>query len=495
MSRKRPNVLHIFTDQQRADTIGALGNPVIRTPSLDRIAREGVSFTSAFTPSPVCVAARCSMIYGQYPLHTGCYENRPMPTDGRRSLMGALAEAGYRVHGIGKCHFSPDGQALRGFQTRERQEEILGKVEPELSDDYLPFLWEKGFRHVCDPHGIRGEMYYVPQPAQMPAECHPTNWVGDRATAFITEAAAADEPWYLFASFIHPHPPFAPPNPWHKLYRAPLMPLPKVPPDTEALWTHVNRKQNRYKFRDQGTDLNLLRCMKAYYYACISFIDFQVGRMLAALSAAGELDDTLVIFTSDHGEHLGDYGCFGKRTMHDTASRVPLLVRMPGRFEGGGRCDAPVSLVDVAPTVLPIAGAEIATHELDGVDLASVLSGESGRGMVFSQFGEGRPATYMAVSREWKYVYSSGDNAEFLFDRVGDPAETRNRAGVAFLRGDRDRMKRALIEHLKAGGETRGIEGDGWKRFPKIELPDDPDAGLLIQDHPWADTDIPGYTG
>jgi arylsulfatase A-like enzyme len=497
MDAKRPNILHIFTDQQRADTIGALGNPIIKTPSFDGIAREGIAFTNAFSPSPVCISARCSMIFGQYPQNTKCYENRPMPTDDRQTFMDALTKAGYRTHGIGKCHFSPDSQALMGMQTRERQEEMVGGENPDERDDYLKYLWERGYMHICDPMGIRGEMYYVPQPAQTPAKVHPTNWVGDRSVAFIEtegqKAGPSKQPWYLFSSFIHPHPPFAPPNPWHKLYRAPLMPLPKVPQDCDALLTYINRHQNRYKFRDQGIDQNLMRNIKAYYYACISFIDYQVGRMLNALEKSGQLDNTLIICTSDHGEHLGDYNCFGKRSMHDTAARVPMLVRHPGRFAGGRTCSRPVSLIDVAPTILNAAGAKVASHGLDGEDLYTVLQGESEREMVLAQHDEGRAATYMIVSEEWKYFYSAADNREFLFDRTADPEETRNKAGIPFLGKTKDMMKRTLIDFLSRTGETRGIQGDDWKVFPRLRVLEDPDAGLLIQDHKWADTRIPGY--
>lgn len=505
----RPNILLCFTDQQRADTIGALGNAVIRTPALDRLCRSGVAFTNAFSPSPVCVSARCSLIHGQYPLHTGCYENTVMPTDGRQTFMAALTAAGYRTHGIGKCHFTPDSHALRGFETREVQEELVR--DPE-QDDYLRFLHANGFRHVCDPHGIRGEMYYIPQPSQYPAHLHPTQWTGDRSVAFIRENAGKDRPWFLFSSFIHPHPPFAPPNPWHKLYRAPLMPLPNVPADCEALQTFVNRFQNRYKYRDQGIDQNLLRCLKAYYYACVSFIDFQIGRLLAALDETGQLDHTLILFTADHGEHLGDYHCFGKRSMHDSCARIPLLARLPGRFGNGQVCNTPVSLVDIAATVGAVAGAEITSHPLDGVDLAETAGGTASRDLVFSQHAfvpfapgardlhkspETRAAlsTYMAVSRRWKYVYSAPDHREFLFDRLGDPLETRNRAGLPFCRRELVAMRDALMEHLRAGGETGGITADGqWREFPRQRLPEDPDALLLIQDHGWPDTRLPGYT-
>ncbi|HPU86344.1 MAG TPA: sulfatase-like hydrolase/transferase [Candidatus Latescibacteria bacterium] len=488
---RHPNILHLFCDQLRADAIGALGNSVMRTPAIDRLVREGTAFQRAYTPSPVCVSARCSMIYGQYPLHTGCYDNAPMPQDGRTSFMGALTEAGYRTHGIGKCHFIPDRNSLRGFQTRETQEE--GVARPE-QDDYLVYLRANGFEHLTDPHGVRGEMYYTPQPAQMPARLHPTQWIGDRAAAFLAEPERKKEPWYLFASFIHPHPPFAPPVPWHKLYRAPLMPLPNVPADYEALHLYINRYQNRYKYRDQGIDQNLLRAIKAYYYGAVSFIDYQVGRILAALEETGQLENTLIVFASDHGEYLGDYYCFGKRGMHNAAARVPLIIRHPERFARGAICSRPASLVDIAPTVLAAAGANIKDHELDGVDLSELVSGACSREMVFSQFQKAGQGVYMAVDERWKYFYSAPDGREFLFDHRVDPLETRNRVATPFIKDDAARMRAALVDHLKAGGETAALDGDSWKQYPRLEMPEDPDTGLLIQDSPWGVSKIPGYS-
>ena len=146
IKNNRPNVLLIFTDQQRADTIAALGNEVIRTPSLDRLAQEGVAFTT-YTPSPVCVPARCSMHYGQYPSRTGCYNNQyHWCNDTRKSFMAALTESGYRTHGIGKCHFVPDRfTGMHGFQTRERQEE--GCPAPE-DDEYQRFVHESGWASI-----------------------------------------------------------------------------------------------------------------------------------------------------------------------------------------------------------------------------------------------------------------------------------------------------------------------------------------------------------
>ena len=489
MPAKRPNVLLIFTDQQRFDTIAALGNPVIKTPNLDRLVRGGVAFTSAYSPSPICVSARCSMVHGQYPSRTGCYENDAFPPDGRPSLMSALTAAGYRTHGIGKMHFQPYWQGLRGFQDRQQQEEMA----PPRHDDYVRFTHEQGFSHITNSQGARGEMYYIPQVSQLPARLHPTQWIGDRTVDFIRRQAGAEQPWFLFSSYMHPHPPFSPPAPWHKLYRAAMMPLPRVPQDCDSLLTYISRWQNRLKYRDRGIDLNLVRTMKAYYYACISFIDFQVGRTLDVLEATGQADDTLIIFTSDHGEMLGDYNCFGKRCMLDASARVCMIAAMKGRFEGGRTCGAAASLVDVAPTILAATGGSLGV-EPDGIDLADLMGDPARRDMVFAQFSQKGLATYMVVSDRWKYFYSAPDNREFLFDRVRDPEETSNRAGLAFCREPQKMMKDALIGFLKRMGEMAALDGDGWKVYPRLELDRNPDAGLAIQDSGWVDTSIPGYT-
>ncbi len=142
--RDGANILFIFTDQQRFDTVHTLGNAAIRTPNLDRLVREGTAFDNAFTPSPVCVPARCAMHYGQYPAHTGCFANGdPMPLDGRESFVASLTRAGHRTHGIGKCHFTPEIGALRGFETRQRQEHPQ-QTNPER-DEYLSLLADEGY--------------------------------------------------------------------------------------------------------------------------------------------------------------------------------------------------------------------------------------------------------------------------------------------------------------------------------------------------------------
>ena len=504
MPPRQPNILFIFTDQQRADTLGCL-NPVMRTPTLDRLCAEGTTFTHAYTPVPVCVPARCSLLFGQYATRTGCYENNdsmPAETAARPTFMGALAQAGYQAHGIGKMHFTPDLFALRGFHSREISEEMNGPQQ----DDYVAWLHQNGCEHILDSMGVRGEMYYIPQPAQMPAQRHHSQWVAERSIEFLRHRDRS-RPFLLWSSFIHPHPPFSPPVPWNKLYRAPDMPLPKMPPDPENFWTATNRLQNRYKYRDAGSDDNLLRVMKAYYYACVSWIDFNVGRILETLAQTGDLENTMILWSSDHGEFLGDYRCFGKRSFLKSAANIPMVVRYPERFAAGQFCSAPASLVDVMPTFLAAAGIPLAPLALDGLDLAEVAATPGQRKMVYGHYQWGGHdhfdrALYMALTQRWKYIYSAAENREFLFDLRVDPEETRNRSETLGCLDQTRSLRQAMIAQLQQEGQTvlpnrmGAIDGDHWRVYPPPEFPRDPDAGLLFQDADWASSrlSIPGYT-
>jgi arylsulfatase len=495
---KQPNILLFFTDMQRHDTIHALGNESIRTPNLDRLLHEGTAFTNCYSPSPVCIPARYAMHYGVHPFRSGLAENVRMPDDNGRSLPAALAGLGYHSAAIGKCHFTPDKAAMRGFAERLIQEECSSSPQ---ADDYCRWLAERGADHD-EPHGTRGEMYYVPQVSLHPAAEHPSQWVGERSIDFIRQrrAKGAEQPWFLFSSFIHPHPPFAPPKPWHKLYRAPDMPLPEVPADADSLLVWVNHFQNRYKYRDLGIDQQLLRQMKAYYYATISFVDLQIGRVLAELEEQGELDNTLVLFASDHGEYLGDYDCFGKRGMHDASAKVPLLVRYPRLFAAEQRCSTASSLVDIFPTLINAAGGICASRELDGCDLASIAAGKCPRRFVFSQYNNGKNALYMIADERYKYIWSAADQREFLFDRLVDPLEQRNRSALPGLTEIKKTLKETLLQELKDKCvEKVYVEKDEQLDWMKHPLYDDrylrdPDARLLFQDHHLQEPSFPdGY--
>ena len=236
--------------------------------------------------------------------------------------------------------------------------------------------------------------------------------------------------------------------------------------------------------------------MKAYYYACISFIDYQVGRILDALEETGQLDNTLILYTADHGEFLGDYDCFGKRNMLNPASRVPMLARFPQRFPAGVVCDTPASLVDVMPTALGAAGIQRDDVRLDGEDLASLAMGDSTDRAVFSQFQNESEAIYMRVDREHKLFYSVPDRREYLFDRTIDPLENRNQAYLPMRRQSVSLLRESMFAYYRSQGFDIPMSGGRWRDFPKPPEWTDVDEGLGIQEAGWslAQQRIPGYS-
>ncbi len=471
-AESRPNILLLFTDQQRFDALGALGNPVLRTPNLDRLCSEGTVFTRCYTPSPVCVPARAALVSGLPPHRTGCWDNGTNIGEEIPSVMGKLTDLGYRTHGIGKMHFTPQRERLWGFESRE--------VSERGDDDYRAFLDANGYGHVLDVHGALREMYCVPQVSQMPAHLHETAWVADRSIDFLKDRDR-ERPFFLWSSFFSPHPPFNAPTPWNLIYWAGQMPPPFRPEGYEDLLTFWNHRQQRAKYRDQGYDLWLMRTIKAIYYASISFVDFHIGRILEALG--DDLANTLVVFASDHGELLGDYGCVGKRSMLDASARVPLVVRWPDGQRAGTRHEGVTSLLDLHPTFLAAAGSEQPTVCEEGKDLASVADGGVGERTVYSQLQTDGIGLHMAVNERRKYVYSAADEREWLFDLESDPKETHDFAGNTAYTDDRAALSTALKERYRNDHYSSCLDGASWRRFGKRALPDNPDDGVLVQ-HP-----------
>jgi arylsulfatase len=467
-----PNIVLILTDQQRADTIAALGNDMIKTPVLDRLVSSGTTFTHAYTPSPVCVAARHALITGLPPHHTGVVDNvEQAPV--ARSFMEMLAARGYQTHGVGKMHFCGESRRAWGFESRDYSEEL------DESDDYRAFLRAAGYGHVIDPLGIRSEFYYLPQPSQLPAHLHHTAWVANRSIEFLRRRDRR-RPFFLWSSFIKPHPPFESPNPWGRLYRSSEMSDPLRANDGADHQTFWNRMQNRYKYMDGGSNAHLNRTQRASYYSAISFIDFHLGRILGELG--DEIDDTLVIFTSDHGEMLGDFGCFGKRCMLDASVRVPLIVRLPGRFAPGARCATPVSLLDLFPTFAAVAGAEEQMPWPEARSLEQVARGQAARDHVTSQFSQRSLGLYLLAEESWKYIYSAADRREWLFNLAADPHELENLAAQPSASAQLQRLRAKLIGMLEREGYGWAVEGGKWRDYGITRLPDDARGGLLYQD-------------
>ncbi|MBQ4563555.1 MAG: sulfatase-like hydrolase/transferase [Lachnospiraceae bacterium] len=405
------HVLLMFTDQQRYDTIAAHGNPAIQTPNLDALARDSVVFNHCITPSPVCIPARLSLFTGQFCARTGCNTNQTSyaKEDFRYKGEGfydCVTKSGYQSCVIGKVHHVLDPYGLMGFEKRISQEEV-----PHPADDYTHFIEEK-YPYLYDYHGMRSEMYYVPQISPLPAEDHPTQWIGDKSVEYI-ENCDPEKPMFLMSSFIHPHPPFCPPAPWNKLYREdPPAPYAPKPEDLADYYDDVLGDRCSCR-RLMISEQDMLR-QKNYYYACVSFVDYQVGRIIKALKDKGMYEDTLIIYTSDHGDMMGDYSCTGKRTMVDSACHVPFIMHYPGE-QPQVREDV-CSLVDVAPTVLSYAGIDYDPAEYDGVNL---FGGEK-HTEVYSQYGCGDNGVYMVTDGKDKLVLTKSSGRYFHFETPAD---------------------------------------------------------------------------
>jgi choline-sulfatase len=399
---KPKHILLIFTDQQRYDTVGANGNPIAQTPNLDALAKDSVVFDRAITPSPVCVPARLSMFTGQYCNRTGCHLNHKDTVYEGEGFYSQLTKAGYQSCAIGKMHHKIDSYGLMGFEKRITQEELSNP-----KDDYTQFIMEN-YPWVVDYNGMRSEMYYVPQISQLPAKDHPTAWIGDKSVEYIKNADP-DRPMMLVSSFIHPHPPFNPPSPWQKLFREdPAEPFVPKQEDLDVYFDDLlghrcSRERLDISHQDMMRQIN-------FYYSCVSFVDYQIGRIIQALKDKGMYEDTLIVFTSDHGDLMGDYNCIGKRVMVNAACHVPCIIHYPG-VEPGRRDDL-FSLVDMAPTMLGYAGIPYDKAEYDGVDH---FHGEK-HDYVYSQFGLREKGTYMITDGVNKLVYAGKSDRYYFFE-------------------------------------------------------------------------------
>ena len=430
----RPNVLWICTDQQRYDTIHALGNEHIHTPNLDRLARQGVAFTHTYCQSPICTPSRASFLTGMYPSSVhACTNGNERWAEAAPLVTKTLADSGYDCGLVGKLHLS--GAA--------------GRVEPRPRDDgYRVFEWSHEPRDMWPV----GDAYrdwlaakdidlpdFTRRPEAIPPELHQTSWCADRAIAFM--AQERDEPWLMSVNTFDPHAPFNPPAQYLEKYLQAELPEPLYrPTDLDA-----QRQLAGVDFQNPARDPDSFqaRSIIAAYYAMIELIDHNVGRMLDALCQSGQDVNTIVIFMSDHGEMLGDHGLLLKGCrFYEGLVRVPLIISWPGKYQEDAQIDSLVELTDIAPTLLEACG--VATgREMQGRSLLPFLqhgrSERPHRDHVRAEYyhtlnpdspgrdnWEGSYAT-MIRDRRYKLVTYHGHNVGELFDLDADPEEFDNR--------------------------------------------------------------------
>jgi arylsulfatase A-like enzyme len=478
-----PNIFLILTDQQRVDTLGFRGLTPCRTPNIDRIARQGISFDRTICTAPLCSPSRASIFSAQYPHQVDMMTNHNTLAVAPR-LTDALKGLGYHTAYAGKVHLQPDSRPPDIFQSKEEQEARY-RLEGFQFEQAPGRIIENWFERVagesvaeygdwCAQHGLPNGFPYadprlrthrqpamsIPKTAVMEMDAQDTidGWTTNFALQHLAERPA-DRPFFHVCSYVGPHPPFKVPEPYYSLYDPANIP---EPPNFRS-GPHKPRA-NRTSFYhqlwlDHGADWAAWKKTVAVYWGYCTLIDDQVGLLLAALENEGVLDDTLVIFASDHGEMLGSHGLWHKMMPYEEALRVPLVMRLPGTIQPGIRSGAVASLIDLAPTILSVCSAAIPADYV-GRDLSPAF----GDGREFQadayRFSEHKPLGdwhntvefRLVVDDRYKYVRNQGDLDE-LYDLQRDPYELDNLIDQPDHAGTQARLRERLARWMRETGD------------------------------------------
>lgn len=434
---ERKNIILIMTDQLRGDCLGCMGHPNVKTPYIDSLAARGTLFDRAYSACPTCIPARAA-------LHTGMsQENHKrvgyqdgVPWNYPVTLAGELAKAGYYTQCVGKMHVHPLRNLL-GFHNVRLHDGYLhyyrNSYTPyyenqKIADDYMHWL-----KSVC---GIDADITdagpecnsWVARPWPYEEMTHPTNWVTSQSIDFL-RSRDRSKPFFLMASYLRPHPPLDAPKVYFDLYNSMDLTLPAL-----GDWEDDEELKRLGRIFDSYTgpeDLELLRQMQVGYYACITHLDHQIGRLIQALIDDGCYEDSVILFTSDHGEELGDHHLFRKSMPYEGSCHIPMLISVPEPY--GNNCKGQVShsvveLRDIVPTLLEIAGAPVPKC-VDGRSLWPLVMEPQ---MRIREWLHGEH-TYFDKSNHWivtesdKYIWFSQTGREQYFDLTIDPKECHDR--------------------------------------------------------------------
>jgi len=465
----KPNIVLIFTDQQRADTFGYAGDPVAITPNADRLAAEGVVFPRCCASAPVCVTTRASLISGK-PVHEHGVWSMPDPELRHgTSQVRNIRDAGYHTAVVGKTHLR-HGQRHTRDHLDEMHEwgyveptEISGPVESMTTDSpYTDHLAKKGLLDVHREYlrtYVRGERERVlvpweTPPCLLPTEDHLDMYIARKAAEWVRGYTGA-EPFYLQVCFGGPHNPWDSPASYRRLYDAESMPLSiteeqkgPVAPLVEIMLAGAAAKLDRMSASQN-------RVMKTYYYGKVSLIDDGIGLVLDALRDHGHMDNTWIVYSADHGEMLGDHGLIAKKVFYEGAVKVPCVVRPPGGIDGwvsNGLTDH----LDIAATLMDAAGAE-AIEGSPGRSLVPLVdagaddgNAQRHRAAVLSEFAGLDPYSMVLTDRFKMTVDTRTREPLDLYDMAEDPAELHNRVDDPALAGVREAIAEEHLDRLLA---------------------------------------------
>lgn len=467
-SKNKPiNVLLITADQLRYDSLGFTGHPLVKTPHLDGLARSGAQFTNTFVQSAVCAPSRACIYTGRYTHNNGVRFNEVPFRPGEKTIADYFHAHDYRAALVGRTHFTPiteqygfeyfsyyDGLPVKdGYSAYPAYLKSCGYSEDDIRYRYWPKELEVIPGQEAYPEDFR-EAYY---PSRI-AEAHSdTAYLTNEAIRFIRETG--DKPWMLHLSYWKPHLPFSVPEPYHSMYDPQDVPMPKRSPnelDRKPPLQKLFSNERRGNFLEDET---LLRQVRAVYYGMITQLDDHMGRLLAELDERGLRENTLIVFTSDHGEYMGDHHMVEKELFYEQAIHVPLILSMPGTIRPDTVVDSFIETVDLLPTCMEAAGLAI-PPAVDGSSIMPLLDGTapSWREEVFAEWDfqyyhvrrqlgldPKQCKAVMVRNRRWKYVHYSDQPCE-LYDLERDPDEFCNLADDPQYREVRDELLQRILD-------------------------------------------------
>ena len=469
---QRPDILILMPDQWRGDCLSVLDHPAVRTPELDKLARQGTLFRRAYATVPSCIPARYAMLTGLFPQTSGVVGYRggiPVTVPTKPQI---LRDAGYKTALVGRNMHQAVGAEALGYQWN------IGGSTHVSGDDY-----DQALRKAApDTDGIKalvssmGLSYNHWQAAPWPLgeELHPTNWVAQQALT-VVQQTPANEPLFLTASFYAPHPPLFPPQRYFDAYLEKELPEPARGDWVE--WDKITPKGSHGGSRVL-LEGQRLRSAQSGYFGLIEQLDDEFAPLIAAFQARSEKAGRpwVIVFTSDHGEMLGDHGYFRKCEPYEGSANIPMMiVGSPQlRFRAGQRSLQPVALEDLLPTLTELAGSE--TPEVDGVSLVPVLRGEDQQVRPWLHFEHSpiysQPQGFHALTDgRMKYIWRPANGAEQLFDLDADPLEERDLSAEPASRDQLQRWRRLMIERLapRPEGFSDGQQLIPGRPYPPVQ--------------------------
>lgn len=464
---KKMNILFMMGDQHRGDCIGADDASWLKTPSLDRLAKEGVLFVNAYASVPSCLPARTSILTGMSPWQSGQLGYTTIP-EYQLEMPKIYTSAGYRTHAVGKNHFSPM-RNKHGYQTVELEEAWYTVRDGNEKCDYTLWFEKNAPGKDLNASGLhytdhRGKVVFP-----FEDKFHPTYWTADRAIHFL-DTYKDDAPWLLKVSFQRPHPPFDPPKRWLDYYQDIEIPKAKVGAWAEKKYGDKTGLLEELKNPTSGNfPEDEIDASRRAYYAAISFVDEQIGRVLEALEKRGELENTLIVYTADHGDMMGDHHMWRKCRAYEPSARIPFILRWPENLQlkakRGLISEALVELRDLLPTFLDATSIP-KPKIMDGMSILNILKGKKWRDLLdleHAQIYEKDNAWVALTDGRYKYIYFTLTGEQQLFDLENDPYEMNDLASKELLKNNEPLVKnwrKKMIKHLEIRGELWVKDGD-----------------------------------